>query len=48
MIPLLLAHIPARLDALRARGWTDAPLRTLRGENVLRAWRAAARTGAER
>lgn len=48
-VPAGLEHegrIPALLDELRRRGWTEAQLRALRGENFMRAWRAA--TSAER
>lgn len=38
-------QIPALLQELAGRGWTDAELRGLRGENFLRAW-AAVQAGA--
>jgi len=35
------ADLPALWAALRDRGWTDAEIAGMRGENFLRAWRAA-------
>ena len=42
-----MSKYPDLLTALARRGWSDADLRKLAGENVLRVLRAAERTAAE-